>query len=494
MDINNIITVTVTRETTAPSRTGFGTPCVLSYHTVFPERARTYTSLAGMTTDGFATTHPAYLEATALFAQNPKPPQIVVGRAANDEVQTMRITPLSTDLRASTDYKVYHNGVEAKYTTDATPTVAEITAGLTAAIDPSAWANTTAYSIGDHVTNDTAPVKIYICTVAGTSAGAGGPTGTGSGITDGTVTWNYVGPKSSITATDNTTYVGIAADTVADAFTLYPWDFTLLGMTDVTADGSPGIAADIAAVRVENDDWYCLIPTNQGKAVITAAAVYIETTSKTMIAASPDSDIYDSTSTTDIAAALQTAAYDRTMLIYHYKANLQRPAGRWGGYGLPQDPGSITWAYKTLSGLDYMTLTDNQITAIDTKDCNYYVRISGVNHTQTGVVPSNEWFDVIRGTDFLAARMQEAIFAQLVNVKKIPFTDVGAGIIENEVRGVMQLGVNNTIINPGFTVTVPKVADVSAANKAARLFPDVKAEGTLQGAIHKTAIEITVSL
>jgi stage V sporulation protein SpoVS len=408
----------------------------------------------------------------------------------------MRITPLATDIRNSTDYKVYHNGVEAKYTSDATATVAEIVTGLTAAIDPTAWASTTAYVIGDHVTNDTAPVKIYICTAAGTSAGSGGPTGTGSGITDGTVTWNYVGPKSAITATDNTTYVGVAADTLADAFTLYPWDFTLLGMTDVTADGSPGIAADIAAVRVENDDWYCLIPTNQGKAVITAAAAYIETTQKTMIAASPDSDIYDSTSTTDIAAALQTAAYDRTMLIYHYKANLQRAAGRWAGYGLPQDPGTITWAYKTLAGLDYMTLTDNQITAINNKDCNYYVRIAGVNHTQTGVVPSNEWYDVIRGTDFMAARVQEGVFGQLVNQKKIPFTDVGVGVVESEVRAVMELAVKRTILapTPAYTVTVPAVADVSAGDKAARLLPDVKAEGTLAGAIHKTQVEITVSL
>lgn len=55
-----------------------------------------------------------------------------------------------------------------------------------------AWSPTTAYSIGDLRRND-APNNIYVCTVAGTSAGAGGPTGTGTAIVDNTVTWRFVG-------------------------------------------------------------------------------------------------------------------------------------------------------------------------------------------------------------------------------------------------------------------------------------------------------------
>jgi hypothetical protein len=53
-----------------------------------------------------------------------------------------------------------------------------------------AWAATTAYSVGNIVTNDS---NIYVCTTAGTSAGAGGPTGTTDGIADNTVVWNFVG-------------------------------------------------------------------------------------------------------------------------------------------------------------------------------------------------------------------------------------------------------------------------------------------------------------
>jgi hypothetical protein len=50
----------------------------------------------------------------------------------------------------------------------------------------SAWAPSTAYIVGNVVTNGDG---IYQCTTSGTSAGSGGPTGVGTGITDGTVVW-----------------------------------------------------------------------------------------------------------------------------------------------------------------------------------------------------------------------------------------------------------------------------------------------------------------
>lgn len=57
-----------------------------------------------------------------------------------------------------------------------------------------AWAPTTGYSatVGSRsvVTNDGG--RYYICTTAGTSAGSGGPTGTGTDIVDGTVHWRHL--------------------------------------------------------------------------------------------------------------------------------------------------------------------------------------------------------------------------------------------------------------------------------------------------------------
>ena len=51
------------------------------------------------------------------------------------------------------------------------------------------WAASTVFAAGDEVVNGT---DAYICTTGGTSAASGGPTGTGSGITDNTCVWDYV--------------------------------------------------------------------------------------------------------------------------------------------------------------------------------------------------------------------------------------------------------------------------------------------------------------
>lgn len=72
----------------------------------------------------------------------------------------------------------------AQYDTDAEVTIATLTA----------WAPTTAYTVGALRSNGG---NIYLCTVAGTSAGSGGPSGTGTAIVDNTVTWRFIAAGSA---------------------------------------------------------------------------------------------------------------------------------------------------------------------------------------------------------------------------------------------------------------------------------------------------------
>lgn len=69
--------------------------------------------------------------------------------------------------------------------TESTDTWAAIAAGTT-----QAWAANTLYLVGDRVINGG---NEYLCDTEGTSAGSGGPSGTGTNITDGTTQWDYVG-------------------------------------------------------------------------------------------------------------------------------------------------------------------------------------------------------------------------------------------------------------------------------------------------------------
>ena len=58
------------------------------------------------------------------------------------------------------------------------------------------WQASTPVIVGQYVTNGG---NSYVCTTAGTTAASGGPTGTGTGIADGTAVWNYSAAGADIT-------------------------------------------------------------------------------------------------------------------------------------------------------------------------------------------------------------------------------------------------------------------------------------------------------
>ena len=516
MSISDIVSVTITKQTTGIDQVGFGTPVIFSTEAAvdskFSETAKLYGSdIAefGSSGDDYDTDGATYKKVLALLSQNPKVDQIVIGKRANSPLMTVDVTPNAVD---STLYRITISGAHTAtsttgstdfdFTSDASATVAEITAGLEDAMSQAAWVTATAYAVGDYVSNNN---KVYICTTAGTS-GAPGPSGTGSAITDGTVVWAYKGPTQNIVGTDNTTYVTVekavtpgGAGTAGIPFVISVNDRSLLEQQNVTAD--PGLAADLTAVRTAvdgNDDWYLALLDSYGQAEIEAFAALIETTGtpgKAYFFATSDADCLTS-AIDDVMSNLQSSAYVRTMGIWHEDPSEEAPDAAWAGVGLPEDPGSITWNLKTLAGVPYSTLTTSEKANLASKDGNYYIRIAGVNLTQSGITPGNEFFDVTRGIDFCAARLQENIFARLQALKKVPFTDAGIAVVENEVRGVMLLCVTQSIFtnDPEPTVTAPLASAVAAVDRANRLLPDVEFRAQLAGAIHTVEVSGIVTV
>lgn len=200
--------------------------------------------------------------------------------------------------------------------------------------------------------------------------------------------------------------------------------------------------------------------------------------------------------TTDLGAQLKALTLDRTFLMYSANADSEFPESAWIGGRLPNDPGSQTWAFKQLSGVTVDTLTDSQKSKALGNNVNTYTEIGGVNITQNGTMASGRFIDTRRGTDALQADIEERVFFQIVNLKKIPFTNSGTAIVENEIRGSLQGFIDNDFLaaDPAPTVFVPNVADISALDRADRLLPDVTFQANLSGAIHKVIVRGTVSV
>lgn len=272
-----------------------------------------------------------------------------------------------------------------------------------------------------------------------------------------------------------------------------------VGIKTLSLVAANTVTADLNAINNANSDWYALVSTSRNFATVLEIAEWVETRIKLFGTASNDLDIINvpaGTDTTSIAAVLGQRGYVRSFVMYHQDALYDYPEAAWFGAVLPLEPGSATWKFKSLNGISYSNLTTTQGINAFGKKANTYEFVAGVGITQNGTVAQGEYIDVIRGIDWLTARMQEYVFRILVTNPKVPYTDAGIATIEAEVMRVLQLGIDNDFISesPEPTTSVPRAADVPPADKANRILRNVRFQATLSGAIHAVVIRGTVSI
>ncbi len=442
MSLNDIISVSISAQTTTVSRLGFGTPLIARFHDVFASVVREYKSITAMTDDGWPALDPAVLIATKIASQNPKPNSWKVGKRTSAFTQDVTLTPINTTVGFVYDFDIVVGAVTTNINrvNGGAETVATIVTALQGLIDA----------------------------VAG------------------------------ITATDNTTDVGIATDTPGDLVDYVRisdqpdnWQFK-----DDTPD--PGIAADLAAIEVvDPDGWYALLLDSNGEAEILASAAFIEARKKIFLCNTSDTEVVDNVVTVDVMSDLQSFAYARTAIIYSQARLLNWSGAAWGGNRLSSDPGSSTWAYKTLAAVQVdANLTGGQVSVIESKGGNVYRTIAGVNVTTFGITASGEFIDVTRFIDWLDQRIKERIFGVLINNAKVPFTDGGVDLMRAQILAQLNQGITagGLAADPAPVVTAPLVADIDPADKAARILPDIFFTATLAGAIHTLVITGVLSV
>lgn len=260
--------------------------------------------------------------------------------------------------------------------------------------------------------------------------------------------------------------------------------------------GDADVAASLAAIQAEDNSWYGLVADQAFEDDVADIAAWVEANKKLGFYWTTDADVPDATKTTDIASTLKGQSYDRAVVIWHPTpaTGADYPDAAWMGEGFPFDPGSSTWAYKTLKGVSPDNVLGKE-TTLQNKNCNYYSEVGGVNITQEGKVASGEWIDIIIGTDWIEARLRESVYGAFVNNRKVPYDDNGIGMIKGLVKGVLCEAGNKGILQiDSIEVTAPKYAEIPQADRIARKLPKVKFRALYQGAIQRVAIEGSISV
>lgn len=454
---NDIITSSITSAAAAPTQPGFGVPLLFGAAKFFglsTDKIRFYSGTAGMISDGAAATDPELAAAAAIFAQNPTAPLIGVGRRTRLPTQQFKITVLTAVVGKV--YSVVVNGVTKSYTAIVADTTTLIAAGLAAAIG-----TPTGFGAAANV----AAVITFTASAAGNWARV-----------------SATNPNVDLDCWQSHADAGAQAD-LADIFNVDQTCYAIVSMFEGT-----------------------LGSTNTSE--VGQIAAYAESNGKLYLAAPQDS-LSLSSSTTDICSNLKALSLTRTASIYHPDNGLFAAAA-WAGARLPYAPGSETWMFAQLAGVTPVSLTATQRQNLLGKNCNYIYSVGGVSitalgDTALGATSAPGFIDYVRGKDWLQSRIQNRIFVAITSPAnttnpatgagsppqaKIPFSDAGIGAIEAELRGALAEGVavGFLLSNPAPTVTVPKAAAVTLANRNARNLSPITWTATTAGAVHSVSI------
>lgn len=545
--LDDFFSISVTATTDTQTRAGFGTALFAVQRVPWVSGAlvRAFATLDEVTEAGFQVTDPGYLLAKGAFAQEPRPSHVKIApRTA--ETHIVRLTPSApVSVSDAETYRATIDGTVCSFTTDGVDDdEADVCTGLAAAITARGAADADAIlatggasaatlqtisgaalngAVGRSVMSPARRLSVTLSNHADWNATTGTVTGTddngdvqtetfaipdggnttvnltkhfrtvtsiaipGQGGAGGTFT---VGTRVYLTADGSSgTHVDVTASEAGYLIATEALSENL-ALRDVTSDA--GIEAALNAINTADPDWYALAIDGFAGGVIESAAGWAETHRRLFVAQTADSNCGDPSEEEDILSALKAASYGYTTgWLYPAIAT----ASGWLAAGLlgnrlPADPGSDTWAFKTLAGVTVLDISTTARSAVLAKNGNVYETKNGVAVSFPGKVALGEWVDVVRGLDWCRARLQEALFALQRANPKIAYTDEDIRLITAAVYGVLSEGVDVRLFaaDPKPVVRAPRARDVSSANRSARHLPGVTFSANLAGAIHTIAV------
>jgi hypothetical protein len=271
-------------------------------------------------------------------------------------------------------------------------------------------------------------------------------------------------------------------------------------------------AAGMTAIVASDNDWYALSITSKTIADVTAVMDWTETQAgttynnkKRFMASSNDTNNLVSAATSDIGYHAANAEYDRSSVAYLEAAGTEYPeCARWA-VELSKDPGTYTNKFKTTANFTASpSISDGQRAGAFSKYVNVYETYGTLDMWAEGTVGSSEFEDTIRGIDWLESDMASRIFVALSRADKLPYTNAGLATLEGEVRAALDNAIAVGLLraspddydNLPYRVTTKKVSEISATDRANRTVPSnaITFDAKLAGAVHYSAVSGTVSV
>lgn len=252
------------------------------------------------------------------------------------------------------------------------------------------------------------------------------------------------------------------------------------------------------ARALKNTGWYVLCTAGVDSSLYEEIAEYMETRER--LFCYTELDFFQNGETPSVGSS-----WYRTLGIYGRESSDQAEedipaenrylnvafAAKWLSY----ESGSETAAFKTLSGVYPAELSASEMEALQESCLSWYMEVGSRSVTMNGKVMAGEWADVLRFRDWLKNDMQTRVAGVFIRNPKIPYTDAGIALIQNQMLASLKAGQDaggiaedeydsDGELLEGYTTSVPLAADLTAEQRASRTLTGCTFTARLTGAIH----------
>lgn len=252
---------------------------------------------------------------------------------------------------------------------------------------------------------------------------------------------------------------------------------------EVAIFGKLGSAEDaLRAILEENSDWFYLTCTDNSIEAIKAMSELIVVNNK----------MYAVTVNDYSEAVKISEVFDNTFVMFHDDSDSYVAEGL--AVIMSYNVGGKTAKFKNVIGVKAANVTLTELQELEDRNIFTYVEKLGVLQTTEGKVLSGEYIDIVLGEYWIRFRMEEELQRLALINDKIPYTNLGIGMIVGAVDRVLTRAVDQGIIEDGqYKIDYKLREDVASNEVALRKYNYVSWTAMLQGAIHTGQISGVVT-
>lgn len=246
--------------------------------------------------------------------------------------------------------------------------------------------------------------------------------------------------------------------------------------------GEPKTPAE-AIAKYYNHDWFFLLLSSVVQTEQIAVGDYVEAKKSKMLVIK--------TATPAARDAVKAKEYKHVINFYHTVEDEMPDAALVGELG-SKTVGSITWKFKSLTGITPLDVDTDEMSAAG---AIVYVRKNGRGETSDGITVSGDFIDNVHGEQWVISEITKNVQNLFSQTEKVPYDHRGIEMIAGVTRTALKQGHRNGIIaedearNPVYTVSTIPRSESPDADRGARVYNGVSFYFEGAGAIHGAGIK-----